>query len=197
MSVGLWLVRHGETDWGATSRFTGWTDIPLNATGRAQARALRPLLAAHRFAAVWSSDLRRATETARLAGVEPATDARLRELDFGDLEGRTWSELSTDEQQGLLDFDGFQAPNGESVDALQARVLDFVDSLGDGEQLVITHGGVIRMLLHMAGADASVTPGDHRRLRMVRTASPERAWIIEDSPVEDGALPVSRRSSRY
>jgi len=152
-------VRHGETDWTAAGRLSGWRDVELNSVGRDQARGVRGRLAEREYAGVWSSDLRRASETAHLAYGPPVLDPRLREIDFGALEGMRWAELSADRQRGLLDFDGFAAPGGESVDDLRDRVLDFVSSLARGHHLLFTHGGVIRLLLREAASDERVGPG--------------------------------------
>ena len=154
----LWLVRHGETDWSAAGRFNGWTDIPLNTRGRRQARAVTGQLSGRRFVTVWSSDLRRAAETARLAETEPALDHRLRELDFGTLEGRTWAELSRRTREALIDFDAFTAPDGESVATMRDRVLEFVHALPAGDHLLFTHGGVIR-LISREGIEQVAKPG--------------------------------------
>ncbi|HSD65513.1 MAG TPA: histidine phosphatase family protein, partial [Vicinamibacteria bacterium] len=89
----LWLVRHGETPASRGRTLAGWTDVPLTEHGEGQAAALRPLVAGERFDGVWSSDLRRAVTTARLAWGEPRPDARLREMSFGTLEGRPWADL--------------------------------------------------------------------------------------------------------
>ena len=159
MTTRLWLVRHGETDWSASGRLNGWRDVELNATGRNQARSLREGLAGRRYAGVWSSDLRRASETAYLAYGPPVLESRLRELDFGALEGMEWDELSAGVQRGLFDFDGFVAPGGETVDGLRHRVLEFVGTLPDGQHLLFTHGGVIRLLLRPVNSDEGVTPG--------------------------------------
>ncbi|MGH2662649.1 MAG: histidine phosphatase family protein [Actinomycetota bacterium] len=159
MSVRLWLVRHGTTDWSDAGRLLGWTDVALNVNGRRQARALREGLSGGVFASVWSSDLIRATETANLAAGGATADERLRELNFGELEGKHWDECSPFIQQRLLFFDEFAAPGGESVCELQIRVLDFTAGLHEGEHLLFTHGGVIRALLRHAGRDARVPPG--------------------------------------
>jgi probable phosphoglycerate mutase len=155
----LWLVRHGETDWSAAGRLNGWTDVPLNLVGRRQARALAGEVVGRRFEAVWSSDLRRASETARLAGFEPVLEGRLRELDFATLEGHTCADLSPRTRTALIDFDVFVAPGGESVDAMRGRVLAFVDALPAGDHLVFTHGGVIR-LLSRTGIERVAAPGE-------------------------------------
>jgi probable phosphoglycerate mutase len=154
----LWLVRHAETDWSSAGRLCGWTDVSLNERGRDQARALAWTLAGRRFTTAWSSDLRRAVETARLSYGSPTTDPRLRELRFGALEGSRWAELAPPIQGALSSFDRFAAPDGEAVDALRQRVLAFVADLPPGDHLVFTHGGVMRLLLRQLGSDPSIHP---------------------------------------
>lgn len=155
----LWLVRHGETPASRGRTLAGWTDVPLTEHGEGQAAALRPLLAGGRFEGVWSSDLRRALTTARLAWGEPSPDPRLREMGFGELEGLPWETLDTRYQEGLARFEGFLAPGGESFDELRARVLSFVDGLGAGRHLLFTHGGVVRLLSREVGEDQFVPTG--------------------------------------
>ncbi len=163
MVVILRLVRHGETEWAAAGRFTGRSDIALNANGLAQAAALAAI-AEHDYASRWTSDLSRCVETARLMGVDATPTAELREFDFGRIEGLRWAELDADVQQQLIDFDGFEAPGGERVADFGARIDGFVDGLGPGHHLLIAHGGVIRHLLRRVGTDASVEPGTWRDL---------------------------------
>jgi probable phosphoglycerate mutase len=159
MSARLWVVRHGATDWSDAGRLNGWTDVPLNERGRLQATRLAGKLAGRSFAGVWTSDLSRSTETARLAASGSVTDERLRELDFGELEGRTWDECPSEAREALLSFDDFKAPGSEAVAQLRRRVHEFATSLGEGDHLVFTHGGVIKLLLREAGRDTSVAPG--------------------------------------
>ncbi len=153
MVVKVWMVRHGETEWNANRRFQGWTDVVLTDTGRAQATLLAGALTTMRFDSVWSSDLSRAIETARLAYGEPTPDPRLRELNFGELEGSVWDELTPSVQSELVAFDGFVAPGGESVTEFKSRVIEFLDNLPGGDHLVVTHGGVIRMVTRECGSD--------------------------------------------
>lgn len=155
----LWLVRHGETTASRDRRLAGWTNVPLTAEGERQAEALRPRLAGETFDSVWSSDLERALRTARLAWGEPWQDTRLREMSFGQLEGRSWDSLERAEQEALVRFSGYAAPGGESFDALQARVLSFVGALPPGRHLLFTHGGVVRLLSREAGEDSFVPTG--------------------------------------
>ena len=159
----LRLVRHGETDWSAERRYTGHSDVPLNAVGVAQAEALASI-AEGPYDSIWCSDLTRCVETARLMGVDAMPTPELREFDFGDLEGKRWDDLDELIRQGLLDFDGFVAPGGESVAEFGARIDAFVHDLGRGHHLLVVHGGVIRHLLRRSGVDADVRPGTWRDL---------------------------------
>jgi 2,3-bisphosphoglycerate-dependent phosphoglycerate mutase len=155
----LWLVRHGETPASKGRTLAGWADVPLTEHGEDEASALRPLLAGERFDGVWSSDLRRAVRTARLAWGEPRQDARLREMSFGSLEGQLWETLDPRAQEALARFEGFAAPGGETFEDLRARVLSFLDGLPCGRHLVFTHGGVVRLLSREVGEDRFVPTG--------------------------------------
>jgi probable phosphoglycerate mutase len=159
MTTRLWLVRHGATDWSEAGRFNGWTDVSLNELGRRQSEHLQDRLRATKFEGIWSSDLVRSTETARLAAGAAVPDRRLREIDFGALEGLTWAECPAHVREALVAFEGFEAPGGESVARLRERVLEFVDGLSHGDHLVFTHGGVIRVLSRGADRDVNVPPG--------------------------------------
>jgi probable phosphoglycerate mutase len=151
MNLDLWLVRHGETDWSAAHRFCGWSDPPLSQKGHEQAAALRPEIQKRKFDSAVSSTSLRALQTARIIYGEPRADERLRELDFGDIEGMRWPDCAPDIREALLDYETFQAPNGESVPQLIERVTSALRDLGEGSHLVVTHGGVIRFLLGRAG----------------------------------------------
>lgn len=156
----LWLVRHGETPASLGRTLAGWADVPLTEHGESQAAALRPLLAGERFEGIWSSDLRRALRTARLAvAAEAQPDRRLREMSFGSLEGQPWETLEERWQQALARFEGFEPPGGETFEDLRRRVLSFVESLPPGRHLVFTHGGVVRLLSREVGEDHFVPTG--------------------------------------
>lgn len=116
---------------------------------------------------VWSSPLRRCRALAECLHPAPRLDARLQEMDFGAWEGQRWDRI---ERAALdawaADVVGFAPPGGESGAAVQARALAWVADCGDGEAVVVTHGGVIRVLLAhwrgvplVAGLDQPVAPG--------------------------------------
>ena len=156
----LWLVRHGATAWSEAGRLCGWTDVPLSPLGRNQAGPLQPRLAANTFDGVWTSDLVRSSEFARLAAGQAKADRRLREIDFGDLEGRRWVECDRPTRDALARYDDFAAPGGESVSQMEERVGEFLSEIGPGEHLVFTHGGVIRLLARRLGLTSHPAPGE-------------------------------------
>jgi probable phosphoglycerate mutase len=143
----VWLVRHGQTEWTITKKHTGRTDVPLTAEGEADARALAPPLAQHRFAAVFTSPLERARRTAALAGFPDAVvDPELVELDYGDYEGRTSEEIRAERPDWVLWRDG--TPGGESIQAAGQRadrVIARIAAVG-GDVLLFGHGHFSRVL---------------------------------------------------
>jgi probable phosphoglycerate mutase len=157
--VEIWLVRHGETTCSRDGVLAGWMDVPLTANGVAQAEALRPLLADTAFDTVWSSDLQRAVQSALAAWGAPVTDPRLREINFGELEGKEWETLDPVHRQAISEFDGWRAPGGESLDEVRERLHSFLAELPPGRHLLFTHGGVIRLLTREVGRDGFVPTG--------------------------------------
>jgi probable phosphoglycerate mutase len=155
----LWLVRHGETTHSATRRIAGWCDPPLTEVGRGQAAAVRARLDGAGFAGVWSSDLRRAVESARLGWGEPRRDRRLRECNFGSWEGRGYDEVDPTHAAVFLRFRDFAIDGGDSHASFRARVESFVDELTPGRHLLFVHGGVIRILTQDLGLDRFVATG--------------------------------------
>ena len=155
----LWLVRHGETTYSASKRVAGWSDPPLTDNGRRQAEALRTVIDGSRFDGVWSSDLVRAIESAKLAWGEARPDPRLRECNFGALEGCTYEEADTTYEEVFRIFRDFEAPEGETHRDFRSRVLGFVDHLEPGRHLLFVHGGVIRALTQDLGLDRFVATG--------------------------------------
>jgi broad specificity phosphatase PhoE len=143
----IWLVRHGETEWTLSGQHTGGTDIPLTDNGREQAKTLAPLLAGEQFAMTLSSPMSRARETARLSGLaEPEITDDLRELGYGEFEGRTTAQIrETIPGWSVWDDD---APGGEKLADAAARcerVIDRVENAG-GDVALFGHGHIFRIL---------------------------------------------------
>lgn len=148
----LTLIRHALTEWNASGRVQGHSDVPLSPAGEAQAKALGRRLAKLPITAVYASPLRRSLETARIALPERpiCLDARLMELNFGVFEGRTASTNQLDEAWHLWHEDPYrrQAPGGESYRELKARAAEWLAELpAEGHLVAVTHSGTIQMLL--------------------------------------------------
>ena len=155
----LWLARHGETTYSASKRVAGWSNPPLTALGCEQAAALKPFFDGNEFAGVWSSDLDRAIESARLAWGEASPDRRLRECDFGDLEGCSYEEADGEHGEVFRLFRDFDVPGGESHGGFRDRVHSFIEELAPGRHALFVHGGVIRVLTQDLGIDRFVATG--------------------------------------
>jgi broad specificity phosphatase PhoE len=157
--VRILLARHGETVFNVEGRWQGQSDSPLTERGKAQARELARALADEPIAAVYSSDLGRAAQTAEeiavLHGFHVITDARLREIHTGEWTGKGRVEIEASWPGGLQQWatqpSHFVMPGGESIHAAQQRVLGFF-----GEQMpahegqtvvVISHGAVCQTII--------------------------------------------------
>lgn len=156
-AVTLYFIRHGETDWNAEGRLQGQLDTPLNDHGRAQAHAAAVYMKHHhRVTAVWSSDLRRCTETAKplaeqFGGLEVHTDVRLRESLMGHWQGQLWDDVTRDfpeEVKAWRNGTGlFAMPGGETGRNRYARVVSAVTEIAlrniGGAVAVVLHGGIL------------------------------------------------------
>ncbi len=155
----VWLVRHGETVWNAQHKISGWTDVELSERGVQMARDLRFRLQPEQFDGIWSSDLQRAIRTAELAYRSPdKQDQRLRELDFGPLEGENWLTIPEEHQQDVIAFGEHCTRGGERISIFEQRVISFLDHLPPGQHLLFVHAGVIRVALRRVDADTFVPP---------------------------------------
>jgi len=153
----LFLARHGQTIWHAENRFAGSSDIPLSATGEAQARGLAAWAGAKNIEAVIASPLIRARDTAMPAaarlGLPLATDSRLRESDFGTAEGLTMAELR---QRDRAAADAFVAnpaanpwPGGEAPETVAARAIAALRDAAAAQKptLIVAHSTLLRLTL--------------------------------------------------
>ncbi|MDA8433118.1 MAG: histidine phosphatase family protein [Nitrospiraceae bacterium] len=144
----IWLVRHGETEWSASGRHTGRTDLPLNAEGRRQAEGLRGRLGGKSFALVLSSPLLRAAETCRLAGFGDAAkcDEGLREWDYGDYEGLTTEQIRG-RAPGWTLWTG-DPPHGERIGDVAGRAQRVIGRARGvkGDTVLFSHGHFLRVL---------------------------------------------------
>ena len=184
------LARHGETDWNRELRFQGHADPPLNEVGREQAAELSTALAQEALAAIYSSPLRRALETAEVVAaphrLAPVKVPALREVDVGSWQGLTRAEIENRfPDQYARWLDGGQGwEDGETYEQMAERVVAALLELAaahDGERvLAVTHGGPIRAAFAFA---ARTTYAEARRLGPAIA----NAFVAEFA-VQDGAL---------
>jgi broad specificity phosphatase PhoE len=145
----LFLIRHGQTAWNATGRAQGHSDIELDSQGLAQADALGRAYRG-RVAKVLSSDLKRASETAKaLECPNTWLDKRLRERGFGQWEGMEFAEFHRMlPREPKAEFE-FRPPGGESFHDVWTRTEPLIASLNDEDDdlAIVTHGGTCSLLL--------------------------------------------------
>ena len=155
MTTRLCIVRHGETAWNAEHRVQGQFDVPLNATGLAQANAIARALAHEKFDALYSSDLSRAVQTARPAagvlGLKIIEDRNLRERHYGIFQTLTYADVKVryaeDYARFLARDPEFSFRSGESLREFSRRSVDAVQRIEKDNRgrsvAVFTHGGVL------------------------------------------------------
>jgi 2,3-bisphosphoglycerate-dependent phosphoglycerate mutase len=158
----LFVMRHGQTAWNLEWRIQGQLDVPLNDTGRWQAAQMARALTGEDIAAVYSSDLVRAAETAaalaRSSGRAVVTDTGLRERAFGAFEGATFGEVEQrwpeDARRWRRREPGFGPGGGETLNAFYARCVETARRLAAGHPgqtiALVAHGGVLDCLYRAA-----------------------------------------------
>jgi len=186
----FFLVRHGKTE-GEESRYYGHTDISLSREGVKQGETLRARLARENINAIYSSDLKRASDTAGI--IAAAHKLRviprpgLRELDFGELTGMTFEEMKEHYHGalGLLsgqDLD-LSAPGGESLRQMSVRLKRFAAEVRkqppERTLLVVAHGGSLKVLLCIL---LGISPGHWWQFRL----EPASLTVVETYP--EGAV---------
>lgn len=155
-------IRHGETAWNVDTRIQGHLDIPLNDTGRWQARRVGAALAAEELSAIYASDLGRAHQTAQAvaerAGLPVVADVGLRERAFGSFEGKTFAEIEADWPDQALRWrkrdPAFEPAGGESLLRFRERIVGTLNRLAarhpGGQIVLVGHGGVMDVLYRAA-----------------------------------------------
>jgi len=173
-------LRHGETTWNQDRRLQGQLDIPLNERGHWQAARTAAALREEPIAAVYSSDLARAHQTARAIAAAQGLDVRshpgLRERHFGVFQGKTWTELEVEEPEATQAWrtrvPEFAPAGGENLLQLRERIAAALDEIAAGhadEQIVIVaHGGVLDMVYRLATGLELQAP---------------RTWLVENAAI--------------
>lgn len=168
----FYIFRHGETDWNQQKRLQGHTNVPLNKAGHEQANALAMQLSSIAFDALYSSDLDRALQTARIvlskqqSFVAFHNDSRLREMSYGEAEGLDFTEamnLFSEQMLRLRTFkeedDHIFIPGGETRKASRERFFEVLKEIIDETEYqtigISTHGGALRNVFH------SILPAGH------------------------------------
>ncbi len=172
----LIAARHGETDYNARDCFQGHLDAPLNERGLAHAAHLAARLSGHVFTQIYASPLQRARQTAEIvaAGRPVVLDERLKEIDFGIMDGMPIADARASGLYALRDKDrmSYAPEGGESFTQLLRRVQDFFKDTGimkaEGPTLIVSHQGTTRMIAACLGlfpaTIAAYTPFGHESL---------------------------------
>lgn len=162
MALRLLIVRHGMTQWNLENRYQGFSDPSLNHWGEQQAFRLAELLAGEEIAALYTSDLLRAWQTAKTIEGRIAkslfVDPRLREMNFGRWEGKTFDEVRSEEPQLLSAWlsqpQSSTPPEGERFSHLTRRVrsvfAELCELYPEGRIAIVTHAGPMGILICQA-----------------------------------------------
>jgi broad specificity phosphatase PhoE len=154
------LIRHGQSTWNSEHRIQGQLDPPLSDEGRRQAERVGLRIAGRRFAGFYSSDLKRAFETAQAieaaTGLQAEPMAGLREIFLGEWEGLRTDDLAQRFPEAWASWtdepDWDLVPGGEGAALFETRVAAALDEIlsrhAQGDVVVVTHGGVIQIALH-------------------------------------------------
>jgi broad specificity phosphatase PhoE len=154
----LYLVRHGQTDWNLEGRWQGHADVPLNMQGRQQAVQIASALADTGLAAIYSSDLQRALDTAQViaaaTGLQVRIDPRLREINQGEWQGMLATDIEARYgellRQRKVNPLSVAPPGGESVQQVRDRVVAAIEAIRQHHPhqrvAVVSHGFALAMV---------------------------------------------------
>lgn len=195
------LIRHGQTDWNRDRRIMGRKPIPLNKTGRAEARALAKALEGVVIDAIYTSPVLRAVETAEHIRKGRRTALRhaheMAEIDYGHWIGKTFEEVIPEKAFHVYHKTPrkAQAPGGEHMKDVFARTIAFIEKLRrkhkKGRIAVVSHADVIKtVLVHYLGMDY-----DHLLRLRIDNTSISLLWFYEDRArvMSVNALPAPRK----
>ncbi len=186
------LLRHGRTAWNHAKRVQGQTDVSLDEVGIRQAVGAAPALAGLGPVRLWCSDLLRARLTveplARMTGLEPTYDQRLREFTLGSREGLTheeYADLDAEEFNRFRAGDFDAVPDGERTASVRQRMVavltEALDSLAPGETgVVVSHGAAVRV------ATAAMLGWADDQFHSLRGLDNCGWAVLEDHPVVPG-----------
>lgn len=152
------LVRHGQIDHNTDGRYCGWTNPGLNSIGRYQAIELKEKLKDEPIEYIYTSDLMRCVETATIINeyhnIEICKDKKLREINFGIFEDKTYKEISrlypNHRKNWIEQGIEFKMPEGENIDMMIERTIEVIDDIKKSHHkkvLLVAHSGVIRGIL--------------------------------------------------
>jgi probable phosphoglycerate mutase len=155
----IYLVRHGESEWNKLKMIQGQSDLPLTDLGRSQAGKIAKRLKSEKIDIIYSSDLKRAVETAQIIGKElnlnVSPDKRLREIDFGPWEGKKNKDVllkyPKEYTTWLQKSYKFKIDGAETLMEVQNRTMSFVnetlDKNPDKNILIVSHNVAIKSMI--------------------------------------------------
>ena len=183
----LYVIRHGESEANYARRYSGWWNVNLTEKGRADAANAGRVLAGVQFDRIYSSDLNRAIQTAKIAlpGCEPEQTAQIREIHVGDLAGRLYEDVIAnggEEFQKNWAARDFSPYNGESHQQHVRRVTEFMQQFerDDNETIaVFCHAGVLRcMLQYVIGGNVTAVKAQVHNGAVCRFRWTEGTWQL-------------------
>lgn len=187
----LYLVRHGETEWNRQRRIQGLTDIPLNDTGREQARTTGSLLTRRPVTRVVASPLGRARETAEIIATQlglgaPELHDAFVERNYGEAEGLGFHEIEVRYPTGV------DVPGRESREQVAARVIPALQALAveypQEAIVVVSHGGAIRAALMTAEPHSGFGPITNGSVHSFHVDGSDLRLVAFDDPIELAAI---------
>lgn len=154
----IYLLRHGESQWNLLGKIQGQKDIPLTDRGRLQAKLAGDRLSSLEIDKIYSSDLSRAYDTAKIIGEklnkEPITNKDFREISFGDWEGLSNKDIGANKEQVYLwrnEPENLQIPGGENLTQVQTRAMEALNKIiqdrKDESILLVSHGVTLKTLV--------------------------------------------------